>query len=138
MDKKEIALEKFYNGCNCAQAVVCTYANELNLDEESAYRISEGFGSGIPGLQNLCGACSGMIMVTSLQNCEKKDIENPSRPKTYAKVREVVKEFENRMGSAECKVLLKTKDNTLIKGKRAGCAECVKCACDIIESNLRQ
>lgn len=133
MDKKEIAVQKFMNGYNCAQAVVCAYADEFNIDEETAYRMSEGFGSGIPGLQTVCGACSGMIMVTSLKHCLKLDIENQTKKVTYPAVRQVTKEFETRMGSAECRVLLKTKDNTLIDGKRAGCIECVKCACDIIE-----
>lgn len=133
MDKKEIAVKKFLNGHNCAQAVACTYAKDLNVDEEVAYRISEGFGSGIPGLGNVCGACSGLIMVMSLRNCLKRDEENPSQKTTYVQVRKAVKEFEKRMGSAECKVLLKTKDNTLVQGKRAGCIDCVKCACDIIE-----
>lgn len=133
MNKKELAVEKFCNGYNCAQAVVCAYAEELNIDEETAYRLSEGFGSGIPGLGSVCGACSGLVMVTSLQNCIKKDVDNPTKGKTYPQVRRVVKAFEERMGSTECNVLLKTKDNTLINGKRAGCVECVKCACDIIE-----
>lgn len=133
MNKKEIVADKFFNGYNCAQSVICTYADELGVDEKTAYRMSEGFGSGIPGLGNVCGAVSGMIMVLSLSECHGLDLENPSRQKTYAKVRQAVKMFEERMGSAECKVLLKTKDNTLIQGKRKGCLECVQCACDIIE-----
>lgn len=133
MNKKEIACHKFFNGYNCAQSVVCAYAEEFNVNEETAFRLAEGFGSGIPGLSNLCGACAGLIMVTSMRNCDKKDIEHPSRPITYKEVNTVVTEFVNRMGSAECKTLLKTKDSTLIEGKRVGCLECVKCACDIIE-----
>lgn len=133
MKRKDLAVEKFMKGFNCAQAVVCAYAQDFNLDEESAFRLAEGFGSGIPGLGNVCGACSGMIMVTSLKNCEKKDLDNPTKTKTYPQVRNVVNEFIDRMGAAECSTLLKTKDCTLINGKRAGCIECVKCACDIIE-----
>lgn len=37
------------------------------------------------------------------------------------------------MGSTECRILLKTKDNTMINGKRKGCLDCILCACDIIE-----
>lgn len=135
MNRKELAVENFIKGYNCAQAVICAYAQDFNLDEESAFRLAEGFGSGIPGFGNLCGACSGMIMTKSLQNCMKKDLANPTKQKTYPQVKIAVQEFTNRMGSAECSVLLKTKDNTLIQGKRAGCIECVKCACDIIEGN---
>lgn len=133
MNKKEIATNKFFNGYNCAQSVVCTYAKEFNVDEETAFRMSEGFGSGIPGFENVCGACSGLIMVTSLRNCLKKNLEHPSRPQTYTQVKEMVSKFEERMGAIDCKTLKETKDGTLIHGKRKGCLECVLCACDIIE-----
>lgn len=132
MSKKEIATEMFFNGCNCAQSVICAYASEYGIDEETAFRLSEGFGSGIAGLETLCGACSGLVMVTSLRNCLKKDAEHPSRLQTYEQVEKVVQEFKKRMGAVDC-TTLKQKDETLIQGKRKGCLECVHCACDIIE-----
>lgn len=109
MDKKELARHKFLNGYNCAQAVLCTYAQDLGMDEETAYRLAEGFGSGIPGLQSLCGACSAMIMVESLKNCAKKDLEKPTRPATYAKIREVTKEFEKEWVQQNVEYYLKQK-----------------------------
>lgn len=132
MDRKEKVEELFFNGCNCAQAVVCAYAEEYGMNEETAYRIAEGFGSGIVGLESVCGAISGMIMVTSLRNCLKKDIENPSRLSTYEQVNAVVNEFKKRMGAVDC-TTLKQKDETMIQGKRKCCLDCVLCACDILE-----
>ncbi len=55
-----------YSGCNCTQAVVKTYASAVNVDEDLLFRISEGFDSGIPGYEGICGAASGMIMIAGL------------------------------------------------------------------------
>ena len=36
-------------GYNCAQAVLCAYADMFGLDESAAYKIAEGFGHGRHG-----------------------------------------------------------------------------------------
>ena len=46
-NKSELAKEYFLNGANCAQAVLCAFAEECNLSEESAMRIASGFGGGV-------------------------------------------------------------------------------------------
>ena len=53
---KEIAVEKFKKGYNCCQAVACAYCEELGVKEEDMFRITEGFGSGMGGLKDTCGA----------------------------------------------------------------------------------
>ena len=134
--KKEIAINNFKHGHNCAQAVVCAYCEEYGIDSESAFRLAEGFGGGIPGVKGICGAASGMVMVASLKNCPKKDIENTTKKVTYPCVMNLVNEFKSRMQELDCCKLLQIKDNTLIDGKKKGCIECVSCACDIIEELL--
>ena len=37
--------DKHTRGYNCAQIVLCSYAEELGIDEETLFRISEGFGA---------------------------------------------------------------------------------------------
>lgn len=131
--RKEIAIDNFKHGHNCAQAVICAYCEQYGIEVESAFRLAEGFGGGIPGMKTICGAASGMVMVASLKNCPKKDVENTTKKVTYPCVMNLVKEFEKRMTKVECKDLLLIKDNTLIDGKKKGCIECVECACDLIE-----
>lgn len=46
----EIALDKHRHGYNCAQAIVCTYCDLFGLDEETAFKVSEGFGGGMGGM----------------------------------------------------------------------------------------
>lgn len=49
------------NGYSCSQAVFCAFADELGLDEKTAYRIMEGFGA----LQEVCGAfCAATVIIS--------------------------------------------------------------------------
>ena len=65
---KETAVEKFKKGYNCCQAVACAYCEERGVKEEDMFRITEGFGSGMGGLKDTCGAVTGMFLIISLYN----------------------------------------------------------------------
>lgn len=41
------AIEKHFKGYNCSQAVLCAYHDLIGLEEEQAFRLAEGFGSGM-------------------------------------------------------------------------------------------
>ena len=59
--ERALALHK--EGCNCAQAVLCAFSPRFGLDEQTAFRISEGFGGGIGGSHdNVCGAAAAIYM----------------------------------------------------------------------------
>lgn len=45
--RKQIAVEKKHCGLNCAQAVLCTYADLAGIDEETAIRIAYPVWTGI-------------------------------------------------------------------------------------------
>ena len=55
MTKAERARELFLEGCNCAQAVFLAFAEE-KLDRETALKIASGFGGGMAGMRDVCGA----------------------------------------------------------------------------------
>ncbi|MCI8271305.1 MAG: C_GCAxxG_C_C family protein [Erysipelotrichaceae bacterium] len=133
--KKEQAVFNFKHGHNCAQAVICAYSEDFHVDKETAYRLAEGFGSGIPGQSTICGAASGMVMCAGLKNCEKMDVEHTTKKITYPCVESMLAAFQERIGNLECKHLLQ-QDDELIDGKRAKCISYVSCACDIIEEML--
>lgn len=83
---KETAVEKFKKGYNCCQAVACAYCEELGVKEEDMFRITEGFGSGMGGLKDTCGAVTGMFLIISLYN-SAGDLNDPKKTKmdTYKK-----------------------------------------------------
>ncbi len=41
--KAEYATKLHENGCNCAQAVACSFCREFGIDENEMFRIAEGF-----------------------------------------------------------------------------------------------
>ena len=45
--KVEKALELHDKGYNCAQAVACSFCEEFGVDQETMFKISEGFGFGM-------------------------------------------------------------------------------------------
>ena len=50
----EHAIALHQKGYNCAQAVICTYADLFGIDEQTADKMSEGFGLGM-GMMEVCG-----------------------------------------------------------------------------------
>lgn len=44
-ERVKLAEEKHHSGYNCAQAVLCSYSDKLGIDEETLFRLSEGFGA---------------------------------------------------------------------------------------------
>lgn len=123
---KELAREKRLKGYNCAQAVVCAFADVCRIDEGTAYRMAEGFGSGIGGLKRTCGAVTGMVMVISLLNSDGECGSSATRKKTYEYIQQAVARFEEMNTTSECAVLLGS------GGKLRSCMGCIEDCCDIL------
>ena len=97
--------DKHTRGYNCAQIVLCSYAEELGIDEETLFRISEGFGAGMGGMMQTCGAVSAMFMALGLANSSGDLQACDTKPQTMKKVRELAAEFEKKNGSIVCREL---------------------------------
>ena len=118
--------DKHTRGYNCAQIVLCSYAEELGIDEETLFRISEGFGAGMGGMMQTCGAVTAMFMALGLANSSGNLQVCDTKPQTMKKVRELAAEFEQKNGSIVCREL---------KGIDTGK---VLCSCDgCIEDGIR-
>ena len=97
--------DKHTRGYNCAQIVLCSYAEELGLDEETLFRISEGFGAGMGGMMQTCGAVTAMFMALGLANSSGNLQACDTKTQTMKKVRELAAEFEKKNGSIVCREL---------------------------------
>ena len=100
-------------GCNCAQAVVLSYADKLPLEEETLRKLAAGYGGGMGCMEGTCGALVGAVMVAGMLT----DGQGTGR---YA--REILLGFRERCGATICKDL---------KGVETGkvlcpCTECVR------------
>ena len=60
------AMTLFKEGYNCAQAVFLAFEDLYQIDRKTAIRLSSSFGGGMGRLREVCGAVSGMFMVTGI------------------------------------------------------------------------
>jgi C_GCAxxG_C_C family probable redox protein len=100
-----IAVGHFASGCNCAQAVLVSFAEELGLDGQTAVRLGTGFGVGM-ARGGACGAVSGAILVLGLAGGGGGPDGAAAKLATYARVRELYDRFIDHHGSLICRDLI--------------------------------
>ena len=86
----------FLKGYNCSQSVVAAFAPQLGLTEETALRLSAGFGAGIGRMREVCGAFCGVVTVLSMVYADPADPKDKSR--MYALVQEAAEQYRSRNG----------------------------------------
>lgn len=113
MTKEELAKQYHAAGCNCAQAVLLTFAEELGLTPEMAAKIALPFGGGMARGET-CGALTGALMALGLT--ESGSV--PPAPEDKSKSREDAKVlaeiFEEQYHTTMCREILATPEG---KGK---------------------
>lgn len=103
---KARAHDYHHKGYNCAQCVILALLPALGLEDDMqvAFRAAEGFGAGMGGLTETCGAISGAIM--ALGQLESDGLSAPtSKVRTYRLARQVPAFFAERNGSTICREL---------------------------------
>ena len=104
MKKSKLAIENFKT-LNCAQSVLLSHAEELNLDRTTALRMALGFGGGM-AMGETCGAVTGAYMVLGMKaRFEGKSVQEV-KAETKAAVRRFNERFIAQHGSLQCKKLL--------------------------------
>lgn len=89
-------------GYNCSQCVAMAFDDLHNLDNAIVARLSSGFGGGVGGQRQVCGAVSGMTLIIGLTG-----YDTPSgKQELYRTVRHYSDEFLRRNGSIVCGDLL--------------------------------
>ncbi|MCH5273776.1 MAG: C_GCAxxG_C_C family protein [Lachnospiraceae bacterium] len=102
IDKAKTLFEQKFH---CSQAVLAAFADELGITEKQALKLGACFGSGMRKGE-VCGACTGALMVLGLKygQSEAEDLE--SRQKTNDVTSEFLEMFRDENGSYLCKELL--------------------------------
>ena len=67
-DRKQKAIENHNKGYNCGQAVACAYCDVVGVDEETAFKMTEGLGLGMGCMEGTCGAITGAITILGFKN----------------------------------------------------------------------
>ena len=122
--------EKRYN---CCQAVICAVCEEYGVAELDAFKLTEGFGAGMGGVGDTCGAVTGLFLSLSLAN-SAGDMEKPRETKmdTYKKVRAAAEAFKEKHESLYCRDIPKEQGSQPLPS----CIKCVRDAAEIAEKML--
>ena len=132
MTKKEEAIALHDKKYNCAQAVACAFAKEVNVDMETMFKACEGFGLGMGGACGTCGAVSGAVMLAGFVNSDG-DIDAPkTKADTYKLSKEITKRFEEKNGSLVCKDLKGIETGKVLRS----CPGCIEDAVEIVQEVL--
>lgn len=107
MDHKAIAEVLFASGYNCAQAVFVAYCDEMNIDKETAIKLSSSFGAGMGKLREVCGALTGAFAVAGVLWGPNDPTDDKAKTEHYALIRRIAEEFKAEHGTYICNYLLK-------------------------------
>ena len=106
MTQKEKALVYFDKQFHCSQAVLAAYAEECGLTEEQALKLGGCLGSGMRRGE-VCGACTGALLVLGLLYGQSDEKELASRQRANEVNDKMMNRFADTCGSYICNDLLK-------------------------------
>lgn len=143
----ETAAELFIKGYNCSQAIVGAFADKLDMDFDTLMKISSSFGGGMGRLREVCGAVSGMFMVTGLLLGYSSPDDFDAKKEHYARIQHLAQDFKNEHETIVCRELLKNikKTEGSVPEKRTAeyykerpCAVFVHSAAEILDKYLKE
>lgn len=106
MTRREIAMNYFKEGYNCAQAVLLAFTDETGLTIEQSALISSSFGGGMGKLREVCGAVSGMLMAAGLVIGYSNPTDMNAKAEHYKNVQNLANSFKSKNNSIICRDLL--------------------------------
>lgn len=128
----EQAAMRHRKGYNCAQAVACTYCDLVGIDEETMFKVTEGFGLGMGNMAGTCGAISGAIALAGMIN-SCGDLEQPvTKASTYKLERPIMEEFAAMNKSVICRDIKGVDTGVVLRS----CPDCVRDAAALAEKHL--
>ena len=125
--------EKHKSGYNCAQAVACAYCDLVGIDEETMFRLTEGLGLGMGGMEGTCGAVTAACVIAGAKNSTVEMGGPGSKGATYKISKEIVRRFKEESGSVICKELKGINDGIV----KRECIDCVRDAAALLEAELQ-
>jgi C_GCAxxG_C_C family probable redox protein len=144
--KGDIAVAKFLDGYNCAQSVLYSFSNALQIDTNTALKIACGFGAGMGRRQEVCGAVTGGIIALGAKYGRGMNDDRQATELTYAKTRELMERFSQKHGTFVCRKLLNGCELTMEEGQKhfkendylnTICVPCVRSVVEILDDIMQ-
>ena len=145
MNQVKKAVQYYENGYICSQAVFAAFAEQFGITEKQALQIGACFGGGMCKGE-VCGACTGALMVLGMKYGQFDLLDTASRAKGGAMAAKFLDEFEKRKGSYVCRNILGC-DLRTEEGKNHArsnnlfhtlCPEMVRTAAEILTEMLEE
>lgn len=133
MTKKELAIAYHDQKYNCAQAVAMAFAEEAGIEKEILFKVCEGCGLGMGGMEGTCGAVTGAVILAGLKNSDGNLDDPGTKAATYRLSREIVKQFQEKNGSSICRELKGVETGKALRS----CPDCIMDAVEIVENVLK-
>ena len=124
MDRKEYAVQLKHSGCNCCQAVLCAFADEVGVMEDELKKIGAAFGVGMGCMEATCGALIGTQILMGMKKYRGRPMLRDAAG--------VLHQFETMCHATICKNL-KGRDTGVVLCE---CDDCVRNAVEIAEEAL--
>ena len=105
MNKKEIALDCMSKEYNCAQSVLCAFAEDVGLEKDTTLKIAACFGGGMR-CGEVCGAVTGILMAFGMKYGSTTPNDKTSQLPAYKKSMEFIKRFKEKHGTVLCRELI--------------------------------
>ncbi len=121
--RKHLAAER-KKTCNCAQAVIATYADVVGITEQQAMNLGNAFGSGMGNMEGTCGALTGAAIIVGLATGDKL--------RSRKVMTKIMTQFQERNGATQCKLLKGVGTGQVLRS----CEDCVADASELLENEL--
>ena len=96
----------FRQGYNCAQATAAAFAEDFGLEQSFVLKSTAGFGAGIGGLRETCGAVGAMAYLAGLHIGPYAAGDISTKTELYELIKKMVREFTELHGTICCRELL--------------------------------
>ena len=100
------AVANFMEGYGCCQSVVAAFADIYGLDDTLAKKVAAGFGGGVGRMRMMCGAVSGIVMLTGLDCGQTEGSDREGKSACYKVVQELLGRSKEENGSLICAEIL--------------------------------
>ena len=140
-ERAERARTAFLSGYNCTQAVIMAYTDITDIDPEKFAAIVEPLGGGMGRLREVCGAVTGMFIISGSTHWGQSTTDRQVRAEIYSGVQ------RHECGSIVCRELLGLtqksdppvpEERTPAYYRRRPCADCIALAARLTGEYLNE
>ncbi|MGE5253618.1 MAG: C-GCAxxG-C-C family protein [Planctomycetaceae bacterium] len=86
--------------------MITILGEDLDYDQSLALRMATGMGGGMARWGTVCGVVIAGAMALGFRYGRTKAEEKEARDRTYAKVQEMIRQFDREFGAVQCRDLI--------------------------------